>query len=76
MGITDAQKVRPGQPEMICNPLAQAELLNREKIELALLMGQCAGHDSATMAHLDAPAVCTVAKDRALAHNTLAALHR
>jgi uncharacterized metal-binding protein len=76
IGITDAQKVRPGHPEMICNPLAQAELLNRERVELALLLGQCTGHDSATMAHLDAPAVCTVAKDRALAHNTLAALYR
>jgi uncharacterized metal-binding protein len=76
MGILDEQKVRPGQPEMICNPLAQAELLNREQVELALLLGQCTGHDSATMAHLEAPAVCTVAKDRALAHNTLAALYR
>lgn len=76
LGITDNQKVRPGQPEMICNPLAQAELLNREKVELVLLLGQCTGHDSATMAHLDAPAVCTVAKDRALAHNTVAALYR
>jgi uncharacterized metal-binding protein len=33
------------------------------------------GHDSATMAHLRTPAVCLVAKDRVLAHNTVAALY-
>jgi uncharacterized metal-binding protein len=76
LGIEDSQKVRPGQPEMICNPLAQAELLNREAVELALVLGQCVGHDSATIGHLQAPAVCLVVKDRVLAHNTVAALYR
>jgi uncharacterized metal-binding protein len=75
LGILDSQKVRPGTREMMCNPLAQAELLNKENVQLALLLGQCAGHDSATMAHLEAPAVCMVAKDRSLAHNTVAALY-
>lgn len=75
LGIKDSQKVRPGDVEMICNPIGQAELLNRENIHLALLLGQCVGHDSATMAHITAPAVCVVTKDRALAHNTAAALY-
>jgi len=75
LGILEAQKVRPGEPEMICNPLAQAELLNRDGVQLALILGQCVGHDSATMSKLDAPAVCLVAKDRVLAHNTVAALY-
>jgi uncharacterized metal-binding protein len=75
LGISESQKVRPGGPEMICNPLAQAELLNREKVHLVLLLGQCVGHDSATMAHVEAPAICMVAKDRALAHNPAAALY-
>jgi uncharacterized metal-binding protein len=61
---------------MICNPLAQAELLNRERIELALVLGQCVGHDSATIGRLDVPAVSVVVKDRVLAHNTVAALYR
>jgi uncharacterized metal-binding protein len=74
-GIRDDEKVRPGRPEMVCNPLAQAELLNREGVQLALLLGQCVGHDSATMANLEAPAVCIVAKDRVLAHNSVAALY-
>jgi len=74
-GIADVQKVRPGGPEMMCNPIGQAELVNREKVHLVLLLGQCVGHDSATMAHVDAPVVCLVTKDRALAHNTAAALY-
>jgi uncharacterized metal-binding protein len=75
LGILDSQKVRPGGPEMICNPIAQAELLNRESVQLVLLLGQCVGHDSATMAHIEAPTVCVVAKDRALAHNPAGALY-
>jgi uncharacterized metal-binding protein len=75
LGLTAAEQVRPGTVEMMCNPLAQAELVDREGVDLVLLMGQCVGHDSATMAHLTAPAVCLVAKDRVLAHNTVAALY-
>ena len=75
LGLQDHQKVRPGRPEMICNSLAQAELLNRAGVQLAFVLGQCVGHDAATLAHLEAPALCLVAKDRVLAHNTVAALH-
>jgi uncharacterized metal-binding protein len=75
LGIRDGEKVRPGRPEMMCNAVAQAALLQRDGVELALLMGQCVGHDSATMAHLQVPVVCLVAKDRVLAHNTVAALY-
>ena len=74
-GIQDAQKVRPGRAEMICNPLAQAELLNRDDVQFAMVLGQCVGHDAATLQHLESPAVCLVAKDRVLAHNTVAAVH-
>ena len=75
LGIRDEEKVRPGRPEMICNPVAQAELLNRDGVEFAFVLGQCVGHDAATFRHLQAPAVCLVAKDRVLAHNPVAALH-
>jgi uncharacterized metal-binding protein len=59
---------------MACNPVAQAELLNRDQVELAMVLGQCVGHDAATLGHLAVPAFCLVAKDRVLAHNTTAAL--
>ncbi len=76
LGIREEEKVHPGRPEMTCNPLAQAELLEKDAVELVLLLGQCAGHDSATMSHLRTPVVCVAAKDRVLAHNTVAALYR
>ncbi|HSW30100.1 MAG TPA: DUF1847 domain-containing protein [Longimicrobiales bacterium] len=76
LGILENEKVRPGQPEMTCNPAAQAALLDESGVELVVLLGQCVGHDSATMARLRTPAVCLVAKDRVLAHNTVAALYR
>jgi len=76
LGIRDEEKVRPGQPEMTCNPAAQAALLEEAGVELVVLLGQCVGHDSATMARLRVPAICLVAKDRVLAHNTVAALYR
>jgi len=75
IGISDAEKVRPGTTEMVCNPVAQAELLNREGVQFTISLGQCVGHDAATLQHLQAPAICLVAKDRVLAHNTVAALH-
>jgi uncharacterized metal-binding protein len=75
IGIRDGQKVRPGRPEMICNPLAQAELVEREGVDLVLLMGQCVGHDSATASHLRTPVVFVAAKDRVLAHNSAGALY-
>jgi len=76
LGIQDSEKISPGQPEMTCNPIAQAELLNREGVEITLLLGQCIGHDSATMAHLRSPAASLVVKDRVMAHNTVAALEK
>jgi len=75
LGIADSEKVHPGEPEMICNPLAQAELLNRDEVHMALVLGQCAGHEAATLGALKVPAACIVAKDRVLAHNTVAALY-
>lgn len=76
MGILDAQKVRPGKPEMMCNPLAQAEVLNRQGTDLNVLVGQCVGHDTGAMTHSGPLTVCLVAKDRVLGHNSAAALYR
>lgn len=74
LGLTDEEKVRPGTDESICNSHAQAELLNREGVGLAVILGQCVGHDAATLGRLEMPTSVLVAKDRALAHNPAAAL--
>jgi uncharacterized metal-binding protein len=75
LGIREEEKLHPGRPEMTCNPVAQAELLEADGVDLVLLLGQCVGHDSATLGRLHVPATCVVAKDRVLAHNTVAALY-
>ena len=73
--IEEADKVRPGSAETMCNPLLQAEILNREGTELNIVLGLCVGHDSLFLKH--AQAFCTVlaAKDRVTGHNPLAAVY-
>jgi uncharacterized metal-binding protein len=74
LGIDDAHKVRPGKFEALCNPVAQAELLNRHGCELNVVMGLCIGHDSLFFRHAQALSTVLVAKDRVLGHNPIAAL--
>ena len=61
---------------MICNPVAQAELLDREGADIIVLLGQCVGHDTATIARAKALTVYLVVKDRVLAHNPAGAIYR
>ena len=75
LGLTDAEKVRPGQFEPLCNPVAQAELLNRHGTELNIVMGLCVGHDSLFFRHAKGLSTVLVAKDRVLGHNPVAALN-
>ena len=74
LGIADHEKVRPGQFESLCNPVAQAELLNAHGCELNVVMGLCVGHDSLFFKHAKGLTTVLVAKDRVLGHNPLAAL--
>jgi uncharacterized metal-binding protein len=74
LGITDAQKIRPGQFEALCNPIAQAELLNAHGCELNVVMGLCIGHDSLFFRYAKGLTTVLVAKDRVLGHNPVAAL--
>ncbi len=74
VGVADAQKIRPGQHESMCNSIAQAKLLNRAGSELNVLVGLCVGHDALFAKHSEALVTTLVAKDRALGHNPAAAL--
>ncbi len=74
IGLKDAQKIRPGTFEAICNPLSQAELLNRAGCELNVILGLCVGHDSLFIRHSKGLVTTLVAKDRVLAHNPVGAL--
>ena len=74
VGLTDQEKIRPGQFEALCNPIAQAELLNEHGSEFNIVMGLCIGHDSLFFKHATGPSTVLVAKDRVLGHNPVAAL--
>ncbi len=75
IGLRDEEKIRPGGHESMCNPISQAELLNRAGCELNVVLGLCVGHDSLFFRHSEGLATTLVAKDRVLAHNPIGALH-
>lgn len=75
LGITDAEKIRPGSFEAICNPVGQAELLKRAGCEFNVVLGLCVGHDSLFFKHAEGLTTVLVAKDRVLAHNPIGALN-
>ena len=65
-----------GMPgNIFCNPIMQAEVLNREKTELNIMVGLCLGHDILFLRYCTAETTPLVVKDRALGHNPVAALY-
>ena len=75
VGVKDEEKLRPGQYEVMCNPVGQAALLARAGTEFNVVMGLCVGHDSLFLMHTKVPATVLVVKDRVLGHNPVAALY-
>ncbi len=75
VGLKDEEKIRPGQFEALCNPIAQARLLARAGTQLNVLVGLCVGHDSLFFRHSEAPVTVLIAKDRVTGHNPAAALY-
>lgn len=59
----------------MCNPIMQAELLNREGTELNIVVGLCVGHDSLFYKYSQAVTTTLIAKDRVTGHNPAAALY-
>ena len=59
----------------MCNPIAQAEILNQADTDFNVVIGLCVGHDSLFLSH--SKKMCTVlaVKDRLLGHNPLAAVY-
>ena len=58
----------------MCNPISQAEMLNRTGCELNIVLGLCVGHDGLFFRHSQGLATTLIAKDRVLAHNPVGAL--
>ena len=61
---------------IMCNPILQAEKLNKEKTDLNVVVGLCVGHDSLFYKYSDALCTTLVTKDRVLAHNPVGALYQ
>ena len=76
LGVKDEEKIHPGTYEPMCNPIAQAEILNKEKTDFNIIMGLCVGHDALFLKHVQALTTVFVVKDRLLAHNPVAALYQ
>lgn len=75
LGLKDHEKITPGEPEAMCNPILQAEVLNQEKTEFNVLLGLCVGHDSLFLKYASAPCTVLAVKDRVTGHNPLAAVY-
>lgn len=75
VGLSEEEKLQPGQFEALCNPVGQACLLNEAGTGLNIVVGLCVGHDSLFFQHSHAPVTVLVAKDRVTGHNPAAALY-
>jgi len=75
IGIKDEEKIRVGEFESTCSPIAQGMILNAEKTDFNILVGLCVGHDSLFLKYSKAYCTVLVAKDRVLSHNPCAALY-
>jgi len=57
-----------------CNPLAQAEQLNSESVDLTLTMGLCLGHDILFQKQIQSYTTTLVVKDRVHSNNPIKAV--
>src|SRR4030065_1213637 len=46
IGIKENEKIFIGEHESMCNPIAQAMILNDAAVDFKLLLRTCGGHDS------------------------------
>jgi uncharacterized metal-binding protein len=76
LGMKPEEKIAgPEDWETMCNPIAQAMILNKSKVDMAIMMGLCIGHDTLFIKYCEVPLTVLAVKDRVLGHNPLAALY-
>ena len=74
LGVEEKYITKTGN--VMCNPIMQAKLLNKEKVDLNVVVGLCVGHDSLFYKYAKAPTTTLITKDRVLAHNPAGALYQ
>jgi uncharacterized metal-binding protein len=76
IGIKPEEKIGgPEKWESMCNPITQAEVMNAENVDLAIMLGLCIGHDILFIKYCRVPMTVIAVKDRVTGHNPLAALY-
>ena len=75
VGVAEDLKVKKGCHESLCNPILQAQLLNKAKTDLNVIIGLCVGHDSLFIKYSKALVTTLITKDRVMGHNPAAALY-
>jgi uncharacterized metal-binding protein len=76
VGLPENYKIRrPENFEASCNPLMQAELLNRAGTAFNVIVGLCVGHDMLFTKYSEAPVTTLVVKDRLVGHNPVITLY-
>lgn len=61
---------------VMCNPIMQAKLLAKAKVDLNVVVGLCVGHDSLFYKYAKVLTTTLITKDRMLAHNPAGALYQ
>jgi uncharacterized metal-binding protein len=76
IGIKPNQKISgTANWESMCNPISQAEVINSAKIDFAIMLGLCIGHDTLFIKYCRVPMTVIAVKDRVTGHNPLAVLY-
>jgi uncharacterized metal-binding protein len=76
IGIKPNQKIGGAVNwESMCNPITQAEVINSAKVDFAIMLGLCIGHDTLFIKYCQVPMTVIAVKDRVTGHNPLAALY-
>lgn len=61
---------------VMCNPILQAKLLSKQKVDLNVIVGLCVGHDSLFIKYAKGLTTSLITKDRVTGHNPVAALYQ
>ncbi len=75
IGLADEDKICHAGHESMCNPIAQAMIMNQEATDFNILLGLCVGHDSLFLKYSEAMCTVLAVKDRLLGHNPLATIY-
>ncbi|OGP75523.1 MAG: hypothetical protein A2V86_07500 [Deltaproteobacteria bacterium RBG_16_49_23] len=75
IGVKDEEKICIGEFESMCNPIAQAKILNQAGTDFNVMLGLCIGHDSLFLKFINGLTTVFAVKDRVTGHNPLAALY-